>query len=42
MERKRIPPGLEDNSHVPFDTSSIHTDYFGSGHYEPPPATLVQ
>jgi hypothetical protein len=42
MERKRIPPGLEDNSHIPFDTSGIHTGYFGSGHYEPLPDTLVR
>lgn len=42
MERKTIPPGLVDNPYVPFDTSNIHTGYFGSGHHEPPPDTIQQ
>lgn len=32
MERRSMPPGLDGNPHVPFDTSDIHTGYFGSGH----------
>jgi hypothetical protein len=42
MERKDLPPGLADNPYVPFDTSSIHNGYFGSGHHEPPPDTIQQ
>jgi hypothetical protein len=39
LERQDIPPGLEENPYIPFDTSNIHTGYFGSGHNEPPPPT---
>jgi hypothetical protein len=40
LDRKDYPPGLLHEHNVPFDTSNIHTGYFGSGHHEPPPDTL--
>lgn len=41
QERRLVPPGLDGNTHVPFDTSDIHNGYFGSGHHQPPPDTIV-